>query len=145
MTKNWVLVSIILGIISGVIAHLFMQNLKISLIVTALVLGISLWLNPKLFFARVLLFAFSTFISLNKLFFEVTGELFGIDFTVKSDTTSTVTTIILGIIVIICLTFFFLERNGKLKGTFLDFSKNTNSVGDITGSDITINQTINKK
>ncbi|QHI35071.1 hypothetical protein IMCC3317_04170 [Kordia antarctica] len=135
MTKNWVFISIGIGIISGIIAYLFVQNWKLSLVVTILVTVISLVFNPKLFYARISLFAFSALIGLNKFSFEFIGKILDIDFKIQNDTANTTTTIVLFIITILCLILFFLERNDKLKGTFLDFSSKDNKKAsiDITG------------
>ncbi|WP_298520371.1 hypothetical protein [uncultured Kordia sp.] len=145
MKNNWTLISILIGIISGVIAYLLTDSWKIALILSVPVTGISLWLNPKLFFARIAIYAFSALLGLNKFAFEATGKLFGVEFTLKNDTASYITTAFLGIISLVSLRYFFLERNGKLEGTFLDFSRNSNSVGSINGENITVNQNINKK
>lgn len=49
---------------------------------------------------------------------------------------------VLGLISLSCLILDFLERNDKLKGTFLAVKKN--KVGNITGNNISINQSNDK-
>ncbi|MCB0653967.1 MAG: hypothetical protein KDC85_22000 [Saprospiraceae bacterium] len=80
---------------------------------------------------------------LNKFFFQVIGNISGIDFKVGSSEVGDAVSIFLVALAGLALVLDYFERNGKLSGTFLEVNKNVNR--KVSGTNIHINQQINKE
>ena len=145
MKIHWILISLLIGIISGVTVFFTFKTWEIALVVGILSFLIALYLNPKRRYFRAFFMVIALIAGLNKFFFELKGTLFGIDFIVGSKETNGNVTTALIVLAGICLLLDYLERNGKLKGTFLDFTINKNVVKNVKGENIHIHQNINNK
>lgn len=138
MKNNWILTSIISGTVGGIIAFLYTNNWKISLVAAIIVLIIVLSYNPQKRYMKAFWVIISMFLILNKFFFEVIGSFSDTYFKVGSNEIGNSVSICLLILAGFCLILDYLERNGKLEGTFLSIRKN--KVGDIKGNNNTIDQ-----
>lgn len=116
--KKWMIISVIAGVVAGLISYFVLYNWIISLIVFCVVSAVVLYFNPNRLFLR----AFYSFLALtigssSLIYFDVSGELFGVSFHVKSDTQNP--SILFGICGMISLVLFFLERNDVIDKLFL--------------------------
>ncbi|PTX61560.1 hypothetical protein C8N46_104203 [Kordia periserrulae] len=145
MKIHWTLISLCIGICSGVAVQLTFESWKIALPAGILSFLIALYFDPKRRYFRAFSMIIAIIAGLNKFFFEIKGTLFGIDFKVGSGEISWVVTFGLILLAGFCLFLDYFERNGKLKGTFLDFTINKNVVKNVKGENIQVHQNINKK
>jgi len=143
MKNNWIFTAIVSGIIGGFLTLILTGFWELALISAILITIIILLNNPKRRYMKAFWIVLSVFVSLNKLFFDVSGELFGIDFKFKSNTVGTSISIGLLVLALSCLLLDYLQRNEKLKGTI--FEININKIKNVSGSNITIHQNTNKK
>ena len=125
--------------IGGIITWFLTGNWKLSLGSAILVFVIVLMNNPKRRYMKAFWVVLSMILILNKFYFDIAGKISGIDFKVGANKVGNSVTICLIILAVVCLILDYLERNGKLEGTFLSVKKNR--VGDINGNGNTINQT----
>ena len=143
MKNNWILISLLSAFFGGIIAYILVGNWKLAIVSFFLIFIIAFIFDPKRFYARAFWAILSMGFGLNQFFFEITGNLFDIDFTFKSTSANNWTIVVLGILAALCLILRYLERGNKLKGTLFDVNKN--EVGNISGNNINIHQSINKK
>ena len=139
MKNNWIITSILSGIVGGIFSYLLINNWKLAFISSIIVAIIVLMNNPKRRYMKAFWVVLSMVVILNKYYFEIIGNLSDTHFKIGSNETGDLVSIFLIILAITCLILDFFERNGKLKGTFLSVKKN--NVGDIHGDGNTINQT----
>ncbi len=140
MKLSWPLTSILIGIIGGLLTFLLTRNWKISLLAGVLISIVMLLNNPKRRYMKAFWAILSLILVLNKFFFEIMGQVSAVHFKVGSDEIGSAATVFLIVLAGIALILDYLERNGKLQGTFLEF--NSNKIGNISGNNITINQNI---
>lgn len=148
MKLSWPAKALIAGLFSGALSFLllknsslpFIENWQIALVIAAIVFVIVIRLNPKSRYYRAFGMLCWMIVALNGLIFKIAGKLFGITFTIESPEASLGLNWILGILGFLALVLDYLERNDKLKGTFLEIKKN--KVGDVTGNNNQINQNI---
>ena len=131
MKKNWIMTSLVFGIIGAIICCFLTRNLALSIASGCFLFIIVLWLNPERRFMKVFYLVLSLIVSLNRFFFEIMGEISGIFFKVGSNAATDIVTVSLIILAGICLILDYLERKGKLNGFFFSIKKN--KVGDING------------
>lgn len=137
---NWIIISIILAITGGLITFLLTKSWKLSIVSSVLIFVIALINNPRRRFIKAFWVILSMTMILNRYFFEYTGKLFDIDLKIGTNEAEPVVTVFLIILAGLALILDYLERGGKLKGTFLEIKKN--KIGDITGDNNEINQSI---
>ncbi|MFT5969978.1 MAG: hypothetical protein ACI8ZO_000483 [Flavobacteriales bacterium] len=137
---KWILTSLIFGVFGGGITFLLTQNLNISIISTISVLILALLLNPKTRYMKAF-YAFGSPLLFN-YYFILEGKTTNFNFELGWKEIDKTSVFVLGLISLSCLILDFLERNDKLKGTFLAVKKN--KVGNITGNNISINQSNDK-
>jgi hypothetical protein len=142
MKINWVITSLIGGLLGGVITYWITGNWPFSIGCSILVFAILLLHNPVTRYMRA--FYVALFPILSNLFFVVQYNTPGFNLKAGLKEMDKPTTYILGSIAFLCLIFDYLERSGNLKGTLFEVNKNSSKIGP-GSSNITINQTINKK
>lgn len=137
MKNNWIITSLLLGIIGGIITYLLTWNWKLSMVISIIIAVIVFLINPKTRYMKA--FYVVVFPLLSNIYFTIASkaENFNIQAGLKELDITTV--VVLGLISMACLILDFLERNGKLNGTFLTFKRN--KAGNINGDNNTINQT----
>lgn len=119
LQKNlrWILLSVILGIVAGIIMQFAFHNWIVSTCSFLLVGGIVFWHNPKWIYRR----AAGTFIGLtcaaSALFnFDIEGTFWGTHFHITSNSINP--TIWFSICTVLCLTLVFLDEKGILEKWF---------------------------
>ena len=138
MKINWFLISLISALISGLIAFFITNNWTLTLITIVIVFIIVLKSNPN--FRYLYAFYIVLFPLLSDFYFqlELINENLDIQTGIEKMNWSKI--LILGFIAIACLILDFLQRNYKLKGTFLELNFFSNKIGDISGSNNEVNQ-----
>ncbi|MEP0265194.1 hypothetical protein [Dokdonia sp.] len=138
MKINWIFISLLSGIIGGGITYFLTGDELISLISAIIILVIVLLHNPATRYMR----AFYTvmFPLLSNFYFTLSTKTDNFDFKAGLKEMNITTTIILGVIAVLCLVLDYLERNGKLKGPFFTIKKNV--AKKVSGTNISINQKI---
>lgn len=142
MKTNWILTSVIAASLGGLVTYLLTRNWKLALIGALLIFVLMLINNPKRRYMKAFWTILSLILVLNQFFFRIVGEIFGIQFEFENEAVGDIVTVCLIVLAAITLFLDYLERGGKLKGTFLSFQKN--KIGNIKGNNITINQHIQK-
>ncbi len=137
MKNYWILTSIISGLLGGIITFILTGYWKLGLIAAILILVIVWVHNPKTRYMKAFYVVLLPLLSNIYFTIETKTENFNVEAGLKELDLTTV--IVLGLIAFICLVLDYLERNGKLKETFLSVKKN--KIGDINGSGNQINQT----
>lgn len=132
MKNNWVTISILSALISGLTTFLLTMNWKLSILISGLIFLIVLANNPKRRYMKAFWVVLSMILILNKFFFQVIGEISEIHFKLGSNKIGSAVTISLIFLAGITLLLDYLERNGKLQGTFLEANKY--SIGDVKGN-----------
>ena len=143
MKGNWIITSLIAGLIGGILTFYFTSNLKISIVASVIIFILVILRNPKRRYMKVFWVILSMLTILNKFFFQVIGNISGIDFKVGSSEVGDAVSIFLVALAGLALVLDYFERNGKLSGTFLEVNKNVKR--KVSGTNIHINQQINKE
>ena len=143
MKNTWIKTSISAGIVAGIITFVLTSNWKVALIIATAATVLVVVSNPKKRYMRVFWMLAAMFILLNRFAFQFVGQIFGIDFEIKSNMISDTVSIALLILSALALILDYLERNGNLEGTFLSINKN--SVKNISGTNIHVNQHIDRE
>lgn len=138
MKSYWYIISIISGIIGGVIALIILNNWKISLISGLSVFIIILFNNPKRRYIKAFWIIISLIATLNSYFFKLTSDVLGIDFLIEKKGNGGNVILALVFLAMLCLFLDFLERKRRMKGSLFNIYKN--EVKNVSGSDIKINQ-----
>ncbi len=141
MKSNWIFTSIIFGIIGGIITYFLTWSWKLAVIIGIIVFVIVLIFNPKTRYMKA--FYTALFPLLSNIYFTISTKTDHFDIEAGIKELDITTTIILGLICIICLFLDYLERNGKLQGTLIEINRNVNK--KVSGNNINIHQNINKK
>lgn len=141
MNLKWILISASSGGIAGGLTYLLTGNWKLALLSSILVFVIVLLNNPKrrylkAFYIVLIPLACNTYFTIDSK-----TENFNIQAGLKE--LDIMTTLMLGLIALLCLALDYLERSGKLKEALLEINRNSN--GNITGNNIHINQKIHDK
>jgi|GEM_PF-1821035 len=142
MKTNWIITSLISGIIGGLIAWLLTGSWQIGILSAVLIFVIVLMSNPKRRFMKAFWVVLSILVILNRFYFEIIGNVSGTSYKVGSNEIGDSVSIFLIILAALCLLLDYLERNGILKGTL--FKTNKNTLGDVSGNNIQINQNISE-
>lgn len=141
MKLNWIITSSLYGFIGGFITYILTYNWKVSLIISIVIAIIVIVNNPKTRYLKAFYVALLPLIT--SIYFSITSKTDSFDIQAGLKELDKFTIFFLGLICIVCLVLDYLERNEKLKGNLFSIHKNSNK--NITGSNININQTINKK
>jgi hypothetical protein len=144
MKSNWLITSIIAGAVAGGIAFYFGAHPKVSAVVAIITSVIVFTSNPKKRYMKAFWIVLSAFLTLNKLFFYIAGNLFGIEFKVGSNNLPPIVSIALLLLAGLLLLLDKLERGGKLEGTLFEININKNT-HQIKGNNNQINQSITNK
>ena len=138
MKNNWIITSIIAGLIAGIITLLLTGIWQLSLIGTIAVFLIVVVNNPKKRYMKAFWVILSMFLVLNRFYFEIIGDLAGVHFKAGSPEIGDIVSVFLIILAIITLILDYLERNGKIAAPIISVKKN--KVGDINGSGNKVDQ-----
>jgi len=137
MRNNWIIISLILGLIGSAITFYLTGDWRISGLVGFIVLIISFYLSVTIYikaFFIIILPVLSKFI----FTFQFKTENFNIEAGLKEF--GEPITLFLLVIALFCLVFYFLENNNKLKGFLININKPS-----IRGNNNFTQQIINKK
>ncbi|KAA3636947.1 MAG: tetratricopeptide repeat protein [Bacteroidetes bacterium] len=143
MKIPWIITSLIASFIGGLLTYYFTSNLKTSLIASVIVFILVILRNPKRRYIKAFWVILSVLIIQNRFFFEVIGTVSETNFKVGLSEERDVVSVFLILLAALTLFLDYLERNGKLTGTFLEISKNVNQ--KVSGKFIHINQQITKE
>ena len=141
MKLNWTITSAISGLIGGLITYGLTQNWKISLIISIVLFIVVIQSNPKRRYMKV--FYIALFPLISNIYFNINSKTENLDIQAGLKELDPITVAFLGSICLVCLLLDYLERSGKWKGNLISTHKNSNK--NISGNNISINQTINKK
>ena len=123
--------------LAGIVTYLLTGSWQLALIGGVVVLVLVLLSNPVKRYMNAFYVVLLPLLS--NFYFKFNLKKEDVALEAGIDELATVHNIILGLIALTCLTLDYLERNGKLEGTFLSIRKNR--VGDINGNNNHINQT----
>ena len=114
MKIPWFITSLIAGIAASIISYLLIKSWQISLLLGLLVFIVVLINNPKKRFFAAAWAILSMFLVLNRYFFEVVGNIEGIDFKIGANEIHPAVSIALLILAGLAFILDILERNNKL-------------------------------
>lgn len=140
MKNNWILTSVISGILGGVLTFILTCSWRVSLISAVMIAVLIYLMNPQRRYMRA--FYIVVFPLISNIYFILSSKTENYDIQGGVKELDTITVVILGLISIICLLFDYLERKDNLKGFLIEISKN--STKNVSGENININQKINK-
>lgn len=141
MKVNWILIALLSGIVGGGITYGLTSDWTYALIVAVIILVVVIIHNPATRYMKA--FYVAIFPLLSNFYFTLSTKTDNFDLKAGLEEIDATTTAFLGTIAIVCLILDYLQRNGKLKGTFLEINKNV--VKNASGTNIHIHQNINKK
>jgi len=146
MKLPWIVTSIIVGTISGCVAFYFSSHSKISVAIAVIVGVIAYISNPKKRYMKAFWVVLAVFVTLNKFFFKIVGNLLGIEFEVGSNNLPLLVNIMLLLLAGVLLLLDQLERRGKLKGKLFEINivKNKNKIHKSSNNNYTYQQINNK-
>ncbi|MFP4846037.1 hypothetical protein [Winogradskyella sp. PE311] len=136
MKINWIIIAVVSAVIGGIITGILTNDFIISIISAILIFLIVIFNNPNRRYIKG--FYIVIFPLLSNIYFKATHKSKNFDVEAGFKELDNTTTIVLGLIAIICLVLDYLERKGKLGNHILSIKKN--KVGDITGDNNQINQ-----
>ncbi len=138
MNKNLAVILILFASVGAIITGFLTESWLYSSIIFLALLVLGIWFSRR----RIFLTLFFVCISplLTSLTYQLNIQTENFNFQVALKELNTIPSWILGICSILCLFFFFLERNGAIKNPLLSSKKN--SIGDVTGNNSSINQSI---
>jgi len=136
MKNNWIVTSIISGILGGLLTLFLTQDWQISIICSFLIFVIVLVHNPKTRYLKA--FYITLLPMLSRTYFNISVETEQLDIKAGLKDLNDSTNLVLGSIAVLCLILDYLERKGKLGFTIFSIKKN--SVGNIDGNRNKLNQ-----
>jgi hypothetical protein len=110
--KNWKLITILIAILSGLLAYLMTGSIRVSIFVSIVTALVMFFLSPERFYMRAFTVFISTLILLNKFSFSIIGKFLGMDVDFIINEIDVTVSIILVIGAIVSITLFFMEKNG---------------------------------
>lgn len=109
--KNWTKYSILFSLVIIGVGYFYTSSLILSCLSGLVALFILIYFNPSKRYMRAFYTILAVFISLNKVFFEITGSLLNTEFTLMSNTIHPITNSLLIFAGITCLILDFFENN----------------------------------
>lgn len=135
MKNSWVFISIISGLLSGVLSFVFTEKWKISLAAGVLTMVFVFLRNPKRRFMRAFYIILFTLIAKIWFLLDITAPNF--NFKIGLNKINNTSVIVLGSLAFLCLVLDFLSRE-EFKPSFFTIKKNKS--GNIDGDGNHINQ-----
>jgi lysylphosphatidylglycerol synthetase-like protein (DUF2156 family) len=135
MKNSWVFVSIISGLLGGILSYIFTKDWKISLAAGVFTMVIVFLRNPKRRFMRAFYIILFTLIA--KIWFLLDVTTTNFDFKIGLNKLNNTSVIILGCLALLCLILDFISRE-NFKSSLFTIKKNKS--GNIEGDSNHINQ-----
>lgn len=134
---NWFFKSLISGVAAGIIGYVYIPTFKVAFGISVLVTVILLFYNPKRWLRRIFILLFTTWCFQWRKTFEIISDIFDIKFEITGNRWSENESLILLSLCGLVLILDFIERKGKIRGTFFKQSKKESKA--VYGDDNSIN------